>query len=224
MPSFINSRTYSWPPSPTHLSLSSLADAPSKSTGLPDIDDDPFAHFLTPVNEEDDPFDALSLSAGIISTPEPTASKTTKFKSSVAQKWARYVARHHADLHEQYHPTPEEDPDNDDDDEAFIVDLDDARLVDTPRTRDLLSTPAITLSQPTRGRAQELLVPGHRRRRGRASRTLSGHRHSWREPSPELFTVAEVEEAESPVRERKRRIATDDGDRLGIRRSERAKL
>jgi len=205
MPSFINSRTYSWPPSPTHLSLSSLADASADPSRLPDIDDDPFAHFLTPVNEEDDPYDALSLSAGIISAPTPTASKTTKFKSTVAQKWARYVARHHADLHSMYHPTPEELPD--DDDEAFILDLDDARLEETPRARDLLSAPAITLTEPTRGRAQELLAPGggRRRRRGRASRTLSGHRHSWREPSPELFTVVETEEAESPVRERKRR-------------------
>jgi hypothetical protein len=205
----MNSRTYSWPPSPTHLSLSSLASPASSS--LPDIDDDPFAHFLTPVHEDDDPYDALSLSAGIISAPVPQASKTSKFTSTVAQKWARYVARHHQDLAALYHPSS--NPDDlptakyDDDDEDFILDMQDTRLNESLRSRDLLSTPTITLTSgagsPTRGRAQELLVPARRRRTGRHSRNLSGHRHSWREPSPELFTVAEVEEAESPVRERK---------------------
>jgi len=183
MPSFFSdlNRNYSWPPAVQTLSISSDDD------NLPDIDEDPFAHFLTPINEEDDPYDALSFSAGIILTDSPPSSKASKFKATVAKKWARYVARHHEQLHERYH---EETPD---DDEDFIMELDDARLIEIPHSRSILSQDK---PEPTRGRAQELLSPSVRRRRGRASRTLSGHRHSWREPSPDLFTVMETEEVE----------------------------
>ena len=75
--------------------------------------------------------------------------------------------------------------------------LDDDRLNDTPSIVTQITTPRIVITEPTRGRAQELVARKAQNRR-RYSRTLSGHRHSWREPSPDLWTVDESEEEESP--------------------------
>ncbi|KAF2792977.1 hypothetical protein K505DRAFT_245433 [Melanomma pulvis-pyrius CBS 109.77] len=191
MPSFLrNSRSYSFPPC-----MDDVEFAPSSESDLPDIDENPFAHFLTPVNEEDDPYDGLSMSAGIVVPDGPRTSKSSKFKSTVAEKWARYVKNNHAQLHDHYH-----EESTDDDEESFMQ-LDDNRLFDKPHAVNQLTgppTPKITITEPTRGRAQELVARKSGKSR-RHSRTLSGHRHSWREPSPDLFTVEESEEEESPV-------------------------
>lgn len=203
-----NSRSFSFPPCIDNVESSSYAEAE-----LPDIDENPFAHFLTPVVEEDDPYDGLSLSAGIIVPDDvgPRTSKTSKFKSNVADKWARYVKFNHIQLHQHYH---EHDPDHEEE-ESFVT-LDDDRLLDTPHTMSQLSRPPrITITEPTRGRAQELVSRRTRSRR-RYSRTLSGHRHSWREPSPDLFTVDESEEDNSEghtLRRTKTKKTKDGGER-----------
>jgi len=216
MPSYlrnsINSRSYSFPPC-----IDSIEFPSSTEADLPDIDEEPFAHFLTPVYEEDDPYDVLSLSAGIVVPDGPRTSKASKFKSNVADKWARYVKSNHTDLHGQYHGAQP-----DDDNESFMQ-LDDARLDDQPHSVIQLTTnspPRITVTEPTRGRAQELLSRKVRTRR-RMSRTLSGHRHSWREPSPDLFTVDESEEDELPVLRRSKTKKTKDG--VERRRSSRSR-
>jgi hypothetical protein len=192
MPSYLRAyRAYSFPPCIDSLNTE------SHENDLPDIDEDPFAHFITPINEEDDPYD-LSLSAGIIVPDGYRANKASKFKSNVADKWARYVKQSHTQLHSQYHtPTiPEED-------EESFMGLDDVRLLDTPSVVTQLSPPRLSMAEPSRGRAQELITRKAQNRR-RYSRTLSGHRHSWREPSPDLFTVDESEEEESPILRRSR--------------------
>jgi len=194
MPSFMRNsdRSYSYPPwieSAQHNTL--------HTNHLPDIDEDPFAHFISPITEEDDPLE-LALSAGIIVPDGPRASKASKFKSNVANKWARYVKHNHTQLHTNFHtPTiPEED-------EESFMSLDDDRLNDAPQSIPHISPPRPTFSEPSRGRAQDLVArKAHNRRR--YSRTLSGHRHSWREPSPDLFTVDESEEEEVPVLRRAR--------------------
>ncbi|PSN72133.1 hypothetical protein BS50DRAFT_583718 [Corynespora cassiicola Philippines] len=210
MPSYLrSSRSYSYPPCIDSVEW----DAPVEAD-LPDIDDEPFAHFLTPVVEEDDPYDGLSLSAGIIVSEGPRASKTTKFKSNVADKWARYIKQTNTPLHTRYHESSSTD--EDDDDESFMQ-LDDHRLNDTPHVVAQLtnSPPRVSMAEPTRGRAQELVSRKKSNSRRRYSRTLSGHRHSWREPSPDLFTVDESEEEESPVlrRSTKTRKAKDGVER-----------
>jgi len=94
--------------------------------------------------------------------------------------------------------------------------LDDRRLVDKPHAVSQLSgppTPKIIVTEPTRGRAQELVSRSKGRGRRRYSRTLSGHRHSWREPSPDLFTVMETEEAESPTLRRTKTKTKDGAER-----------
>lgn len=218
MPSYLrstrNSRSYSFPPC-----VDSIDFAPASQGDLPDIDEEPFAHFLTPVAEEDDPYDPLSLSAGIIVHDGPRMSKASKFKSTVADKWARYVKTNHAQLHSHYHT-----PRLDNDDESFMQ-LEDDRLNDTPHmvTQLTSSTPRITVTdtnEPSRGRAQELLSRKARSRR-RYSRTLSGHRHSWREPSPDLFTVDESEEDDMPALRRTKTKKTKDG--VERRRSSRSR-
>lgn len=209
MPSFVrNSRSYSFPPC-----IDSVEFSPSHEDDLPDIDENPFAHFLTPVMEEDDPWDELALSAGIIVPDGPRSSKASKFRSTVADKWARYVKQNHVQLHEQYHEDSEEE-------ESFMH-LDDHRLNDSPQASYQFvgpPTPRIMITEPTRGRAQELVSRNPRQHR-RYSRTLSGHRHSWREPSPDLFTVDESEEDDMPVLKRNKSKARKTKDGVERRRS-----
>lgn len=204
MPSYLRNpyRSYSFPPCYDDVEYEH-----SQPKDLPDIDEDPFAHFISPLTEEDDPFH-LSFSAGIIAPEGHRTSKASKFTSGVADKWTRYVKYNHVNLHSQYHsPTILEE------EEESFMGLDDDRLNDTPSVVTQITTPRITITEPTRGRAQELVVRKAQNRR-RASRTLSGHRHSWREPSPDLFTVDESEEEESPVlRRTKTRKAKDSADR-----------
>ncbi|KAH7112873.1 hypothetical protein B0J11DRAFT_182186 [Dendryphion nanum] len=209
MPSFArNSRSYSFPPCIDSVEFDSAVD-----TDLPDIDENPFAHFLTPVLEEDDPYDGLAMSAGIVVPDGVRTSKASKFKSTVADKWARYVKNNHVQLHQQYH-------EESDDDESFMH-LDDERLMSSPQTVPQLSgspTPRILLTEPSRGRPQDLISQSPRTRQ-RYSRTLSGHRHSWREPSPDLFTVDESEEDDMPTMKRSKSKARKTKDGVERRRS-----
>lgn len=207
MPSYLRTpaRSFSFPPCIDSVEVVSSHDA-----GLPDIDEEPFAHFLTPLSEEDDPYHPMSLSAGIIDHEGPRANKASKFRSNVSDKWTRYVKQNHTQLHTRYHvpAIPEED-------EESFMGLDDDRLNYSPQTIAHTS-PRITITEPTRGRAQELVQRkerNERHRRQRSSRTLSGHRHSWREPSPELFTVDESEEDEVVIRRAKTRKAKDGAER-----------
>ncbi|KAF2014607.1 hypothetical protein BU24DRAFT_217519 [Aaosphaeria arxii CBS 175.79] len=217
MPSFVrSSRSYSYPPC-----IDAVEFERSQAADLPDIDENPFAHFLTPVQEEDDPFDALALNAGIIVPDGPRTSKSSKFRSSVADKWARYVRQSQPQLHDRYHEAIEEE-----DEEESFMHLDDHRLLDTPQTVSQLTgppSPRSLLAEPTRGRAQELVARKGRSRR-RYSRTLSGHRHSWREPSPDLFTVDESEEDDMPVSRRSKSRVKKTKDGMEQRRRSRSRV
>jgi len=210
-------RTYSWPLCTQLLPNDNM----SKREPLPDIDDEPFAHFITPVTEADDLFDANLFDAGI-QPAEPAASITSRFKTSLEQRWAQYVARHHVLLHAVFH----EDFTAGD----FFATRSRQRRnantfcdLDSPRPSSL--TPTIKIVTPedverelaaereahyelTRGRASDLLADAARqRRRGRRpSRTLSGRRHLWREPSMDIFTVIEEPETAAVKKE-------DDGHR-----------
>lgn len=234
MPAFLtsHSRNYSWPPAIFHIvdasSLGSVLSTKEQrklvydntDDQLPDIDEDPFAHFISPVTDEDDPFDVLSLSAGILPVDNMShVSKANKFRSTVAKKWARYMARNHpqlalagqrhGDIHGMSGALPTIEEPEDEEDEQYV---------------DSFGRPCkLDVREPTRGRAQDLLSPDRRQRGRQRSQTLSRHRHSWREPSPELFTVDEEEESTVAT------IETDDGtsnSRRSQRRNvvERAKL
>jgi hypothetical protein len=199
MPSYLRTpyRAYSYP-----VCIDSVED--DYADNLPDIDEDPFSHFITPITEDEDPWD-MSLGAGI-EVPEG-------YRSS--DKWARYVKHSQPQLHTQYHePTIFEEEEEEEEEESFMG-LDDARLNERPSPVRHLTPPKITVTEPSRGRAQELVArKAQNMSRRKYSRTMSGHRHSWREPSPDLFTVDESEEDELPVLRRSRtRKAKDGADR-----------
>ncbi|KAI4614091.1 uncharacterized protein J4E87_001015 [Alternaria ethzedia] len=202
MPSYLRStpRAYSFPPWVENGSDD------TNENDLPDIDEDPFSHFISPpITEADDPYE-LSLSAGIDVQEGPRTTKSSKFKSNLANKWTRYVKHNHSQLHTQYHaPTIYEE-----DEEESFMGLDDDRLNDTPQVVSQLSPPRIRITEPSRGRAQDLATRKQQNRR-RYSRTLSGHRHSWREPSPDLFTVDESEEEDVPALRRAKTRKPKDG-------------
>ena len=208
-----SSRSYSFPPCIDSLDYSSQSE-----NELPDIDEEPFAHFLTPLTEEDDPYDPLSLSAGIFVSDGPRATKSSKFKSNVADKWERYVKGSHTQLHRRYHVPHLESLEEDD--ESFMQ-LEDERLNDRPQVVTRLTSPRALAAEPTRGRAQELLT---RRNRRRYSRTLSGHRHSWREPSPDLFTVDESESEEDDLPILRRAKTKKSKDSMERRKSSRSRV
>lgn len=176
-------RTFSWPPSTHHLENPVIIVT---NEDLPDIDDDPYSHFISPLVEEDDPFDSLSYSAGIEELESNTKLKASKFSMNLARKWAHYVSKNHEQLHDLYHTTvgPQTPPEE----EAYS----DIEEEEQNNGSLLLRVKKEPEYEPTRGRAAEMLArPGLRRSGKRASRTLSGKRHSWREPSVDLFTVPE---------------------------------
>ncbi|KAI9709896.1 MAG: hypothetical protein M1820_002973 [Bogoriella megaspora] len=85
-------RMHSWPPS-IHVSPRSPSRKPNKKqivNPLPDIDEDPFSHFLTPVDEDEDPF-SFSFSAGII----PDDRQSGSFYARIIGKVTRHANRHH---------------------------------------------------------------------------------------------------------------------------------
>ncbi|KAH5041188.1 hypothetical protein HBI75_050420 [Parastagonospora nodorum] len=203
MPSYLRNpyRSYSYPPT-----LEGIEE--DYENNLPDIDEDPFAHFITPIDDED-PYD-MSLSAGIMVADGPRASKASKFKFNVADKWTRYIKQSHTGLHKQHHTTTIVEEEEDEDEEESFMGLDDARLNERPSPVRHTTPPRGTTTVSTRGRAPELVTRKLQNRR-RNLRTLSGHRHSWRAPSPDLFTVDESEEDELPVLRRSRTRKAKDG-------------
>lgn len=193
MPSHLRSthRPFSCPP---WVELAEEEASPTDD--LPDMDEDPFSHFISPISAADDPYE-LSLSAGIVHDG-PRISKASKFRSNVAKKWARYVQQNQTNTHgRQRAPLPQ-----DEEEEETFMGLDDDRLNETPYMVSQLSPPRVAVGDAGRGRPQELLARKTSNRR-RWSRT-SGHRHSWRAPSPDLFTVDESEEEDCTVLRRTR--------------------
>ncbi len=183
MPSFRphHRRTYSWPPSWHHISPAQDKGTEAESPTT-ELDEDPFSHFISPVMDEDDPFDNLAYSAGIVVNESDTASKTSKFCAGIARKWAQYVEINHEALHELYHIQPDDIDSDFDEHDADVWD-----------DKDLPGGVAIpVIHEPAHSRREQILaVVESRGKRRRPGRTLSGHRHSWQEPSLNLFTVLE---------------------------------
>lgn len=207
MPSFgRHNRNYSWPPSLHHVThLPHVRESITQPTrcqkpdvsndALPDIDEDPFSHFISPMNVDDDPDDPKFMSAGISNT-ETIGSKTNRFCASLSRRWARSVSTKHRDgMH--YHPYSRPHSNNFAS-RSRLHQSDYNVEVRKPQNTWTAAQdiPAIVVTEwnddAMENRAQQLLIAAQRsRRRRRTSRTLSGHRHSWQEPSPDLYTVLE---------------------------------
>lgn len=200
MPSFVRSqeRTYSWPPSLHHFSVDAEdSDEPVTDKSLSDIDDDPFSHFISPVIEEDDPYGEASWTAGIIDHDDPShSSKTAKFYESIARKWSQYVMQHHDD--EKYMLYGEES------------DSEDLSLATTTLEHEVSDTAEVErgdyddyFSSRNLLHDNRLQIPSYeevsRRSSSKGSRLTNHRRHSWREPSHDLFTVPEENENEASL-------------------------
>ncbi|KAL1627878.1 hypothetical protein SLS54_002145 [Diplodia seriata] len=205
------------PPTPPEQP-SPLEQQPSSS--LPDIDDDPFAHFLSPMSDEDDPYDELSFSAGIIPSDDSATDEDDdvaggewdadetrrreddKLRSKLARRWAKYIAKYRAAAAAE----EEEERWKGDGQEQRKRRNDEVAVTDEGYMSEEGSTPMhvrkpqrpgpeptepyrTIVREPTKGRAQDL-VDGRMRKRRK-------HRHSWRAPDHDLFTV--VEEGEGAV-------------------------
>ena len=198
MPSFAHSqeRTYSWPPSLHHLSDDAeSSDEPVVDKSLSDIDEDPFSHFISPVIEEDVPFGEASWTAGIVDHDDPSrSSKTAKFYEVIARKWSQYVMQHHDD--DETCMLYGEVSESDDSSATMTFEPDYSDTIDAEKEDyyDYLSNSNRNLVHGNR-----LQIPSYeevcRRSLSKGSssirRLTNRHRHSWLEPSYDLFTIPE---------------------------------
>ncbi|TID13095.1 hypothetical protein E6O75_ATG10044 [Venturia nashicola] len=158
-----HNRNHSFPPSLHFIQRSS---SKTLSPPRPDINDAPWTHFLSEVDDGDDPSDFLDYTAGIIASSDASSKKkSAKFRPSDSKKWDKQVVNFH---HGNYQRRAEEHAfvENRNDPWSHIVEHD-VRVASNP----------IDISRQSRPRVR--------------SRTRSGHRHSWREPSLDIFTVEE---------------------------------
>lgn len=227
-----HNRRHSWPPfstrnllsvAPVHFHLlpanpkkrtaTSPPPSAASSSMLPDIDDDPFAHFLSPMNEEDHPYDNLAFSAGIIiaDAGDEESDRKDRLKHKLARRWAKYVAKYHHGAGSSRNAASlerviEEDSDTGSEDDEGRRNSAEGMSIDEGYMSEETATPVhfrkpqrpgpeplasyqTVVREPTRGRAQDL-VDGRMRKKRK-------FRHSWRAPDQDLFTV--VEEGEGVV-------------------------
>jgi len=167
MPLFGNQhRNHSFPPC---FRFTQNNSARHLSPPLPSIDDEPWAHFI----EDDNSTDYLDFSAGILTSSEASKKKPSKFRPSNSKKWGKQVVNFH---HGTFPRTVESHGfvENRHDPWSHVVEY------DIKTSTDIEERDAQVVQLRLRGRSK--------------TRTLSGHRHSWREPSVDLFTVDEEAE------------------------------
>jgi hypothetical protein len=160
-----HNRNHSFPPC---LQFVQRSSSKTLSPPRPDINDAPWTHFLSPLDDDDDPSDFLDFTAGIIATSDAASKKkSTKFRPSTAKKWDKQIVNFH---HGTYQRREEEHGfvENRQDPWSHIVEQD-----------VMAASHPIDISRQARPRMRS------------RTRTLSGHRHSWREPSVDIFTVEE---------------------------------
>jgi hypothetical protein len=168
-------RRDSWPPTILHL-----ADTIDSAM----IDENPFAYFLTSPADLDD-FDNEDLSAGIESESEPNPIIRSVSPSSLQKRLLKL-----------------------DEEDALLGNVPMSLREFTQRQEvvDRRSSgragPQKVKDSPRRGRGKVRLSPMGTPGRARGSRSLSLRRpHSWREPSPEVWPIAEGHESGSSQEE-----------------------
>ncbi|QDS69256.1 hypothetical protein FKW77_002050 [Venturia effusa] len=158
-------RNHSFPPCLQFVRRSSCK---TLSPPRPGIDDAPWAYFLSEVEDDDDPSDLFDYTAGIIASSDASSrKKPAKFRPSDLDKWNKQGVNFH---HGTYQRREEE--------HGFVQNRNDP-------WSHIVEHDVVAASHPIDIRRQPRpSIPSR-------SRTLSGHRHSWREPSVDIFTVAE---------------------------------
>jgi hypothetical protein len=196
MPSFNElQRRDSWPPTIVRLHN----DHGDDDTDA--IDENPFSFFLTSPDDIDDFFDEEDLDAGI-ETPESAKSPVREISPSALQR---------APLHDD-----EDEEENYDFGLAMPLSLKDFTTKHTSvrkqraeqRKKDGLEVTGLGIlllehmSKPsTRGRAKIRPIPTRGARGRGQTRSLSARRpQSWREPSPEIFSIKEERESDDDLK------------------------
>jgi hypothetical protein len=88
-----------------------------------DIDQDPFSHFLSPVLDEDDPFDGLDYNAGIDSPfEEDVEQKRTTFRVRLEEKWGNFLSARRSPSPQKSQQTPPRTPPSEDQLPELIID------------------------------------------------------------------------------------------------------
>ena len=170
-------RRYSWPPS-LHLIDVSKIDVP-----LPDINEEPFAHFVsTPPPEEDieAALDVLAYSAGIdtsrVAPLSRSKEKAFKFRTSITLKFARLIGKY------------------------LKGDARRRGLREAAVSKDTAAVSGKEMKKRARekhehtlGHAQTLLAESDASRKSGKARRMGLHRqrHSWHAPSNDLYTIME---------------------------------
>lgn len=174
--------------------MSKVKSQPTIEEDLGDIDEDPFSHFLSPVLDDEDPFEDAEFTAGISPFEEEIEAKRTKFRVRLGQRWDSLLSRRPGSPKQRSRPcTPPEDQ---------VPDLmnDEMDAFKSPEG----SPPASSVLddeldgwEADRARQRRTFGFPLQRPRLKTSRTLSGRKHSWTEPSPQLFTVDEDDETDT---------------------------
>lgn len=223
------SRRTTWP------SLQMLTPTMSKSRvesppPSEDIDEDPFSHFLSPVLDEDDPFDGLEYNAGINTFDEEVEQKRNKFRARLEEKWGNLMSRR-SPSPPKNQGSPRTPPSEDQLPELIIDDLEgfgspssspptllptlkemieeedgvDGWEADRRRTlRRKNNFHFDELDRPVTAPSPTTSRPKLQRPRFRRLRTLSGRPHSFVAPSPHLWTVSEHDEILDALQKQRR--------------------
>ncbi|KAI0115490.1 hypothetical protein GGR51DRAFT_408403 [Nemania sp. FL0031] len=197
-----------WPSSPSRIPPALDEDKDGLSTDDEDIDnsarpENPLKYFLTPATPGDDEMEfEFDFDAGIEDSNSPR-----HIVRSVSPSTLDGLRRYKARSKEADYNTLEDEDDDDDEDyirftpqKSLPFGFDD--YFDHPRhssntNEDLLSPSSFHVGSP-RGRLAKRFTPPPRHvLRGRpANRTLQ-RRHSWREPSPDVWSIDEEPEKET---------------------------
>lgn len=157
------------------------------------MDEDPFSHFISSTSHTDDQDEEpIMMSAGIHNT-ESVELRRDRFCANLAHRWARSVRA------KQQFTSPHTQTSSPGNDRMALsepgfsdMEVREPSWIVNNNRPDIPRIVVTEWDAPTRDRSQTLLMEARRlRRRRRTSRTLSGHRHSWQEPSPDLYTVLE---------------------------------
>jgi len=153
-----------------------------------DIDEDPFSHFLSPVLDDEDPFDDDEFSAGIHTFEDEVETKRTKFRTRIGEKWESLMKQR------QRPRTPP------DEDQLPDLENDDMDHMKSPQG----SPPDLNMLEQEldgweadRARQHRTFGLPLQRPKLKTSRTLSGRKHSWTEPSAALWDIDEDDETDT---------------------------
>jgi hypothetical protein len=203
-------RRYTWPPSLR------LIDVTNIRVPLPDIDEDPFAHFVTPMAAEDEQ-DNYIVTAGILPIMDYSATtseveKAFKFRSSILKRWKSFFSKYRTKLHNRRSQSESQNSSN-----AAASPSQSARnvtqssshcghtLTSQQRQQEHMSFSPRSSVDPNSIRPASSPMQIQRLQlahRGGSRRRSHSHSRSWHAPTPELFTIDEKSDEDLNTKDR----------------------